>query len=126
MLTTKKFGSITVNNCNFALYDLLDPEIMPKETNLFYELYLSDSDGNLIDVPVLNKNIRVQDNNDGSKTKPNQGDILSDDWLLTRRFFIYDTISGIVTPGGYNQGTAVPEYIRWADKINIKVEMDLS
>ena len=38
---------------------------------------------------------------------------------------LYDTISGIKESNSYLIGTGKPEYVRWADEINIKVEMDM-
>lgn len=56
---------------------------------MFYELYLEDYNGNLIDIPALISNI-VSDTGD---TPNGQDD--SSRWILTRRFFIFDTVSGI-------------------------------
>lgn len=39
--TMSKFGTIYNNKCTFALEDLVSDDIeQPKETNLFYELFL--------------------------------------------------------------------------------------
>jgi meckelin len=38
---------------------------------------------------------------------------------------MYDTISGIDKIGGYSAGVN-PEYVRWADDVSLKVEMDMN
>lgn len=87
-----KFGAVTKNTCSFALDDLVkwDPSNLPSEANNFFELFLEDRNGNLVDIPVLIKNFRTSDGD-----TPNSGSDLSDSWRFTRRFFIFDTISGI-------------------------------
>ena len=62
---------------------------MSRKANLFYELYLVDYNGNLVDIPILIDNI-IGPQGDS----PNQGTV-SSAWILTRRFFLFDTISGI-------------------------------
>lgn len=51
-------------------------------------MYLVDYNGDLIDVPIKIMNYLSNGEN------PNKKKIL-ENWVLTRRFFIYDTISGI-------------------------------
>lgn len=53
-----KFGYVTQNSCQFELFDLLvnDPAKLPVDANAFFELYIEDADGNLVDVPVLISN----------------------------------------------------------------------
>jgi len=84
---------------------------------MFYEMYLEDYNGDLIDVPVKINNLVNQFNDE-----PN---ILSDisEWELVRRFFIIDTKSGIGSPGGYLKGD-LPEIVRFAKDITLKVELD--
>lgn len=50
-----KFGTTIENSCNFDLSRLTSssPYDNPKNQNMFYELYLEDYDGQLVDVPVL-------------------------------------------------------------------------
>ncbi len=51
----KQFGVITENSCEYDLTNLAQglSGVLPKGANKFYELFLQDKDGNLIDVPVL-------------------------------------------------------------------------
>lgn len=44
-------------------------------------------------------------------------------WIFSRRFFIYDTVSGI-RPGSYVGGEGIPDFIRWALEVELKVTMD--
>lgn len=55
----------TVNiGCSFDLSKLLSPiaEDLPKTTNIFYDLFLEDFNGDLIDVPILIDNLKNGDN----------------------------------------------------------------
>jgi len=103
-----------------VLRDLLNQASIPEEANLFLELFLADSNGDLVDIPVVNRNLRL-----GDGSTPNKGLEVVDSWVLTRRFFVYDTISGIDKIGGYRDGNVSPEYIRWASDIKLKIEMDM-
>jgi hypothetical protein len=112
---------MTRNRCNLHLSDLLDEQSLPDSANIFFELFLEDGKGNFIDVPILNKNYFDKDGN-----QPNKGNIMNDKWVLSRRFMMFDTISGMKEVNSYLSETGTPEYIRWADSINIKVEMNLA
>ena len=61
----------------------------PQIADYFYEMYLRDYNNDLIDVPILIENTASDSggypNREDDKTK----------WILTRRFFMYDTVSGI-------------------------------
>lgn len=109
-----------MNSCKLDLNNLISKNNLPSAANTFFELNLADSKGNFIDVPVLIRNLR---NIDGSK--PNVGMTPVDTWQLVRRFFVYDTISGISKIGGFESGSK-PDYIRWASSIQLKVELDMS
>ena len=50
---------------------------------------------------------------------------MNDNWRLAKRFIIYDTISGITEFEGYVNGQQA-EYVRWANDVKIKVEMDMT
>ena len=72
----RKFGTMTNNTCNFYLKDLLRKETQPLSSNIFYELFLQDLDGNYIDVPVLVRNLRVETpelDSDDKELPPNAG-----------------------------------------------------
>ena len=82
VLNTKRFGVITQSSCDLYLNDFVYGDA-PSESNIFFEMFVMDNDNNMIEVPVL----------------INQTDKLasdpSDDWKLVRRFFMYDTLSGM-------------------------------
>ena len=84
---------------------------------MFFELYLEDANGKLINVPVLVTNYMTED-----KQFPNKGGN-KEDWVFSRRFFIYDTVSGI-RPGGFQSAEGIPDYVRWAYRMQLKVTMD--
>jgi hypothetical protein len=67
-----------------------NPDDLPEEANAFFDLFIEDANKQLIDVPVLIRNYRGT----GGKI-PNVGTEIVDTWKFTRRFFVYDTISGI-------------------------------
>jgi len=56
----------------------------PRSANKFYELFLVNYGGFLVDIPILIAG--VGDYNDGLDMTQ---------WTLVRRFFLFDTISGI-------------------------------
>jgi len=122
--SVKKFGSVIENECQFALSQLIVPneEDLPQVANVFYELFIEDSNGDLVDIPVLIRNFR-----DASGELPNAGEAgesgIKDNWRLARRFFIYDTISGIDEVGGFVDYT-VPAYVRWASEVYLKIQLD--
>ena len=76
--------------CKFDLDKLITPNAFerPKEANYFYELFLVDWDDSLIDVPVL-----IENAGSDSGGFPNRETDMSK-WILTRRFFMFDTLSG--------------------------------
>ena len=108
VLNSKRFGVISQSTCDLYLNTLVDESLFPEETNIFFEMFLEDNDGKLLEVPVL----------------INQTDTLgyepSDDWQLVRRFFIYDTLSGV----NKDSSTNTPSYIRYANDVKLKVQMD--
>lgn len=53
-------------------------------------MYIEDYNGDLIDVPVVVRNL-VTDNG----VQPNAVGEDETNYILTRRFFIFDTISGV-------------------------------
>lgn len=111
-------GTTFVHRCSFDLQKLTDPALYPQNVNIFYEMYLIDYNGDLIDVPV--KLWNQQERQGGQYT--NQGPNMNE-WQLTRRFFIYDTISGISSANGFENGD-VAQIVRYAKKITLKVQLD--
>lgn len=75
-------------------------------------MYLEDWNGNLVDVPVYVKNLR--------KGTFMNTDAQSDQRVLTRRFVVLETLTGVqaLDPGGKI------EYLRIADSIKIKIRLD--
>jgi hypothetical protein len=116
-----KFGVLTQNFCEFEIFDLIknDPATLPIDANSFFELYIEDANKNLVDVPVLIRNFR-----DFDKSNPNDKfDFDYDNFRFVHRFFIYDTISGIETQGGY-KANADPKYIRYAESVVLTIQLD--
>ena len=85
-----RIGTSVEISCTFDLGNLVSELSYdrPRLQNIFFELYLVDYNGDLIDVPV-----RIDNQMDGARQTNNKND--SEVWLLTRRFFLFDTISGI-------------------------------
>jgi meckelin len=79
-----------------------------------------DSDGSLIDVPVAIRNYAGDDNPNESSDESN--------WQLTRRFFLFDTVSGIretnENTGFINRDIA--EVVRYPKSITLQVGLDIS
>lgn len=94
---------------------------------VFYELYLKDSDGSFVDIPV--KIVNLKDSKTflhysfwnkfclESGNFPNTNEELSTT-EFTRRFFIFDTISGITKENGYSTG-ATPTIMRYAKTMRL-------
>ena len=71
---------------------MLDPLLLPKQANIFYDMYLEDWNGNLIDVPVYVTNLlRFGAANDN---------VLEEQRVLTRRFFVLETLTGVQDENG--------------------------
>lgn len=60
----------------------------PRNQNIFYELYLIDFNGDLIDIPVLVNSLQKD------AATPNSNSDTSR-WQFVRRFFVFDTLSGL-------------------------------
>jgi len=121
VIDMKRFGILTDNSCTYELSTLVGgSEQVPKGVNSFYELYIEDESGNLVDVPVLVTNFRDADGN-----QPNANGF-TDSARLVHRFFVSETVSGIEARGGFNEGTKTPTYIRYARSIKLRVERDSS
>ena len=74
-------------------------------------MFLVDYNGDLIDVPVRVRNL-VGQNSD----KSNADDSKIDQWILTRRFFLYDTLSGVEEDE--------LKVVRYAKNITLKFKLD--
>jgi len=49
---------VTIDHtCDFDLTSLVNDMLKPKEADIFYELFIVDANGDLIDVPVLVENL---------------------------------------------------------------------
>lgn len=120
VLNLKRFGMQMETSCTFPVEDLKKRQAelgRRREGNVFFELYLEDSTGKLANVPVLIRNYRSEDGK-----FPNRGSDKAQ-WIFSRRFMIYDTVSGI-RPGGFAGGDGLPQVVRWASDIKLKVTMD--
>ncbi len=64
----KKFGTTLDSTCNFDLSRLISTTAFDhhRYQNMFFELYISDFNDDLVDVPVLIKNMQDKNGN-----KPN-------------------------------------------------------
>ena len=58
------------------------------------------------------------------QTPNKEGSDIAATWILSRRFFVYDTISGISDGNGYSDGSLPPKIVRWASSIELKVKLD--
>lgn len=113
----RRFGVVTKQECEFDLNHLKDPENLPDSANYFYELFILDERGNLIDIPVIISN--YIDEND---QKPNLT-LNKETSQLFRRFFIFDTISGITGSGDYKKNKE-PSIVRYATDIKLSIALD--
>ena len=104
----REFGTNVNIQCSLDLTSY----ITAAETK-FYELYFVDQDGTLLDVPLVIQNLMAEDG-----SFPNQGSDTSK-WQLTRKFFIYDNVSGIGIAGGYLKGST-PSVIQYLTSATIR------
>lgn len=107
----RKFGTNVQVTCSFDLSVFID-----YSETVFYELYLIDSDGSLIDIPILIENFV---DSDGSE--PNMSSDKSN-WKLFRRFFIYDNVSGKEGTGSYTAGTQT-NYLQYMREATLQVTL---
>jgi hypothetical protein len=52
-----RFGAVTESTCKFELSRLVTGGL-PRDANTFFDLFILDRKGNLIDVPVLIRNFK--------------------------------------------------------------------
>jgi meckelin len=104
----RSFGTTIINRCNINLSKFLDRNF----TMYFYELYLLDPTTNLlIDVPIMIDNIP---NPKASGVTGNMNNSTAPiDWILVRRFFLIDNLSGIQGANAFDSGTVTPFAIRF-------------
>uniref|UniRef100_A0A8D2QSC4 Transmembrane protein 67 n=1 Tax=Zosterops lateralis melanops TaxID=1220523 RepID=A0A8D2QSC4_ZOSLA len=105
------FGTTYQQSCKISVSKILLDFANP----VFYDLFLEYNDGNgqqyLWAVPVLNLNLQY------NEKFVNQGSNMNN-WLLTRRFFLVDALSGIENDLG-----KPPRVIRIASKITISIRL---
>ncbi|NXD06592.1 MKS3 protein, partial [Nothocercus nigrocapillus] len=105
------FGTTYEQNCKISVSKILADFANP----IFYDIFLqyNDDEGQqyLWDVPVLNLNLQY------NEMFVNQGSNMNN-WLLTRRFFLVDALSGKDNDLG-----KLPRIIRIASKITISVRL---
>eukprot|EP00357_Protocruzia_adherens_P001666 CAMPEP_0114976316 /NCGR_PEP_ID=MMETSP0216-20121206/2601_1 /TAXON_ID=223996 /ORGANISM="Protocruzia adherens, Strain Boccale" /LENGTH=982 /DNA_ID=CAMNT_0002337223 /DNA_START=160 /DNA_END=3108 /DNA_ORIENTATION=- len=111
----KNFGTTYENNCEIDLNDFLS-----SDPDFFYELYLRDSDNELVSIPVVIDNLHAADG-----TKPNESSDESK-WVMLRRFYLYDRVGGVT---GAETGTflnTTPKFLRYAKNISLKIELKMN
>ena len=84
---------------------------------MFYEMFLEDANGDLVDIPVL-----IETLINAAGETPNEEDD-QDEYIFTRRFFIQETVSGITGAGDYLAGGDTTA-IRWLSQVKLIVELD--
>lgn len=81
-------------------------------------MFLVDYNGDMIDVPVLINNIV------GAQGDTPNRELEMSRWILTRRFFLFDTISGI-NIDDWGKDNATPLIVRYAKTFKLKVNLDI-
>lgn len=115
----RRVGLGLVTLCDFDLHKLVDKDIPLDNLNYFYELFLVDFDGSLIDVPVLIDNFV-----DSTLTYPNRASGNPANWRFVRRFFKYENVSAIEGVGEYLNPTQPPTYVRFIHESRLVFEID--
>lgn len=116
----REFGRSVSSKCNYNVSQLIDTALLPNNTDVFYDLWLVDVNDNYIDVPVKILNYVDSDGN-----FPNRKSSKSS-WKFVRRFFIYDTKSGLEGTDSYTNGVEFGTYVRWIDMVKLVIELDFS
>ncbi|KAM5156696.1 meckelin [Mantella aurantiaca] len=105
------FGTTYDQNCELSVSKILHDFPEP----VFYDVYLSyrgsDNQQYIWPVPVLNLNLQYNEQSVNSGNNVNN-------WLLTRRIFLVDTLSG-----RENTLSSLPRVIRIASKITISISL---
>ncbi|XP_042726107.1 meckelin [Lagopus leucura] len=105
------FGTTYEQSCKISVSKILLDFTNPIFYDLFYEYNGDSGQQYLWAVPVLNLNLQY------SEMYVNQGSSMRN-WLLTRRFFLVDTLSGRENDLG-----ELPRIIRVASKITISIRL---
>ena len=113
----RRFGVTMTNACKFDLNQLVSDNL-PSEANFFYEMFLEDANGDLIDIPILVENLVGE-----GRAKPNVNDN-DKTWKFVRRFFIFDTLSGLEGKGNYISRVDQPKAVRWISSATLFIELD--
>lgn len=118
-LRYREFGTTYINDCSIDL----SRYITRNYTMNFYEMFLlnnssESSNSSLIDVPVLIANVNNPFANGKLNNQTNQ-----ENWILTRRFFLVDNLSGIQGSGNYIGNKTLPFAIRYAQSIKMNITM---
>jgi hypothetical protein len=114
----RSFGTTIINTCNIDLSKYFSRN----STMYFYELFMMDPTTNkLIDIPLMIDNIPNPKasgvvNNMNNATEPIN-------WILTRRFFIFDNLSGIQDVGGFIGGKVTTKTIRFPKLFKLIVRL---
>ena len=118
----RQFGTTLDSTCNFDLSRLISSSEYDhhKYQNMFFEMYIKDFNDDLIDVPVLVKN--MQDKN-GNKPNADSSAEQESNWRLTRRFFLLDTKSGVEGTDNFIKGES-STVVRYAKQMTIRIKLD--
>eukprot|EP00435_Cladocopium_sp_Y103_P035142 s649_g9.t1 len=116
----RRFGSSLRSECNILASSILECGRAP----VFYDLFVENTDGSLVPVPVRILNIVTQ----SGRPNLNLGDSEANDDVLVRRFMMCDAVSGRESgPGGpgeaYLDGTGYLRVVRWAAHLAVQVRV---
>nr|CAB3267113.1 meckelin-like [Phallusia mammillata] len=111
------FGTTYSRSCSLSLTDLSNSALYPQR---FYELNLEFTDASgvlqLYPIPVLITNYRSPDNN-----QPVNEAAANTRWVLVRRFYLIDNLSGITTALGDS-----PTTVTYATTMTLNIELQPS
>lgn len=115
----RRVGLGLVNTCEFDLQRLVSMTEYLPNLNYFFELFITDYNGDLIDVPVLIDNFV-----DAGLTYPNRENSDPASWRFVRRFFLYENVSSIEGTGEYLNPTKVSTYVSFIHESRLVFEID--
>jgi hypothetical protein len=112
----RTFGSLLTKSCSIDLSKYLSKDY----EMYFYELFLLNPITNkLIDIPVMIENVP------NPKSSPDgllfNGNTSSENWILTRRFFLVDNLSALQTLNSFKSKKDEPIAIRFPKLIKLVV-----